>query len=105
VGYEGVKRLAKERPDWLPMVKVCYEMAGEYGRFAGSWAIYRAGELGASPVVKLIEPDIYWVPGLKLLVRYGILKHEYSTRRKARAYYTMPEREGVGRALRELGIM
>jgi len=92
VGYEGVKRLAKERPDWLSIVKACYEIAGEIesGEFAGSWV---NDKLGGG-----------WnFPSLRLLVRYEILKHEYSTRQKARAYYTMPDREGVGRALRELG--
>lgn len=103
--YNGAKKLAEEHPDWLPIVKLCCEMAKEDERFAGSWVIYRAGELGLSPVVKLREPDIYWLPGLKLLVGYGILKHEFSTRRKTRAYYTMPDREGVERALRELGFL
>jgi len=103
IGYDGVMKLQEERPEWLPIVKLCAEMAREGHRFAGSWVIYRAGELGLSPVRKFFEPDGYWLPSLKLLVGYGILKHEFSTRRKRRAYYTMPDRRGVERALRELG--
>ena len=104
-GYDGVMKLQKEHPEWLPIVKLCCDMSGENQRFAGSWVIYRAGELGYSPpVVKLFEPDGYWLPSLKLLVGYGILKHEFSTRGKRRAYYTMPDRESVEKALHELGV-
>ena len=104
-GYEGVMRLQKEHPEWLPIVKLCYEMTAGNESVAGSWVIYRAGQLGYSPPVrKLFEPDGYWLPSLKLLVGYDILKHEFSTRRKRRAYYTMPDREGVEKALRELNI-
>lgn len=104
IGYDGVMKLQKEHPEWLPIVKLCAEMAGEDKQFAGSWVIYDAGRRGLTPVVKLREPDIYWLPSLKLLVNYGILKHEFSTRGKRRAYYSMPDRKGVEKALRELGI-
>jgi len=104
VGYDGVMRLQDEQPEWLPIVKLCYDMAREGHQFAGSWVIYRAGELGLSPVIKIFQPNGYWLPSLKLLVRYGILKHEFSTRQKRRAYYSMPDREGVGKALGELGV-
>jgi hypothetical protein len=43
-------------------------------------------------------------PGLGLLLRYGILKREDTSRRGKRAYYTMIDSEEVARALRELGI-
>ena len=93
MGYEEVKRLAKERPDWLPIVKACYDEAGETeGPFAGRWVNERLG-------------GGWNFPSLRLLVGYGILRHEYSTRAKRRGYYTMPSRSGVGRALHELGYI
>jgi hypothetical protein len=104
IGYDGVMKLQKERPEWLPIVKLCAEMAEGDKQFAGSWVVYRAGGLGLSPVVKLREPDTYWLPSLKLLVSYGILRHEFSTRGKRRAYYSMPDRVGVKKALNELRV-
>jgi hypothetical protein len=98
-------KLQKGSPEWLPIVKVCCDMARQYGRFAGRWVINRAGQLGIPLVMKIFEPEVYWLPSLKLLVGYGILKHEFSTRRKRRAYYTMPDREGVEKALRELEVL
>lgn len=103
-GYDGVMKLKEERPEWLSIAKLCCDISSENQRFPGSWVIYRAGQLGLPPVVKILEPDVYWLPSLKLLVRYGILKHEYSTRGKKRAYYSMSDREGVEKALRELGV-
>lgn len=90
-GYNGVKRLARERPGWLPIVAACLEEAKESkGEFAGAWVLERANKLG-----------IPWFPNLRLLVGYGILKHEDTTRGGRRAYYTMPDIEGVENALRE----
>ena len=94
MSYDGVMRLAKERPDWLPIAKACYETAMEYGEFAGSWALEEARKQG-----------IYWFPNLKPLVTYSILKHTDTTRGGRRAYYIMPEQSGVGRALHQLGII
>lgn len=84
--------MARERPDWLPIVKVCLEEARETkGEFAGAWVLERANKRG-----------IRWFPNLRLLVSYGILKHEDTTRGGRRAYYTMPDPEGVEKALQEL---
>lgn len=89
-GYNGVKRLARERPDWLPIVKACLEEAKETkGEFAGAWVMGRARR---------------WFPNLRPLVGYGILKHEETTRGGRRAYYTMPDVVGVENALHELGF-
>ena len=92
-GYDAVRILAKERPDWLPIVRACLEEAKDTkGRFAGAWVRSKAEKYG-----------INWFPGLRLLVGYGILKHEDTTRSGRRAYYTMPDCEGVEKALQELG--
>jgi len=94
-GYNAVKRLARDRPDWLPIVEACLEEAKESkGEFAGAWVLERAKKKG-----------IKWFPNLRLLVGYGILKHEDTTRGGRRAYYTMSDREGVEKALRELGFL
>jgi len=88
---EAVLLLGREHPAWLPVVQACYEEAARPGRFAGAWVLRRLGQ---------------WRPGLRLLVRYGILeKVGETTRGGRRAYYRMPDREGVGRALRELGLV
>ena len=70
-------------------MKASLEEARHSERFAGKWALERAG---------------LWAPGLTMLVRRGILKHEDTTRGGRRAYYTMPDKEGVAQALRELGV-
>ena len=97
--YTAVKRLAREHQeengkiDWLSVVQACLEQAKDtQGEFAGAWVLNKAKEKG-----------IPWFPGLRLLVRYGILKHEDTTRGGRRAYYTMPDCEGVEKALQELG--
>jgi len=99
-GYEATIRLAKEnrwynmpfgigQGDWLKVVKACYEEAVKAREFAGSWVANRVG----------------WFPGLRTLVKYGILEKVGETVRAGRrAYYRMPDPEGVKRALEELGI-
>jgi hypothetical protein len=64
------------------------------GEFAGTWVL---NELAAQTGVR------QWRPGLRLLVTHGLLeKVGESTRSGRRAYYRMPDREGVERALHEL---
>jgi len=93
-GYNAVKRLARERPDWLQIVAACLQEAKETkGEFAGAWVLAKANKMG-----------IRWFPNLRLLVGYGILKHEDTTRGGRRAYYTMPDAEGVEKALKEFGL-
>ena|SRR6516165_4395733 len=90
-GYRGVMRLAQEDPDWLSVVRAAYQRATaarQYGgEFAGAWVLR---ELGS------------WRPNLRLLVRYGILEKTDVTRGGNRAYYRMPDLDGVHRALVEL---
>lgn len=97
LGYVGVKRLARERPDWLPIVKVCLEMAQSVsGDFAGAWVLNKAKEMG----IKWREKD--WFPNLRVLVSYSILQRTGISRGGRRAYYLMPDIEGVRKALIEL---
>jgi len=88
--YKAAKRLARDHPDWLPIVEGTLECAKEYGEFAGSWVLDKARKKG-----------IKWFPGLRIFVRYGILKHEETTRSGRRAYYTKPVPQGVENALQE----
>lgn len=91
-GYNAVKRLAREHSGWLPIVEACLEEAKiTRGEFAGAWVLKQAKKKG-----------INWFPNLRLLVGYGILKHEDTTRGGRRAYYIIPDPEGVARALQEI---
>ena len=93
--YPGVKRLAAdflgpERELWLSAVRACYDATGDIsGPFAKQWV----RELDAAPF------------NLKRLERYGILEKVSTSRRGHRAYWKMVDREGVGRALKELGYL
>lgn len=102
--YNGVKRLAKEHPDWLPIVKASFECAKGFREFAGKWVL---DELNKTewPGLRFGNMRVKWFPGLRLLVGYGILKHEDTVRGGRRAYYTMPDPEGVEKALSELGLL
>jgi hypothetical protein len=102
MSYNGVMRLAREHPprpasgtfnvDWLKVVRGCYEEAKrlEGKSFAGAWIVDRVG----------------WVPCLRMLEKYGILRKEGETVRGGRrAYWVMADIEGVEKALRELGYV
>lgn len=66
--------------------------AKKYKEFAGCWVLKKIKE----------KREFYPVgPGLKKLAAYGILKRTETTRSGRRAYYIMPDPEGVGRALKE----
>ena len=68
IGYNGVKRLAKEQPNWLPIVKECLACAEKYEEFAGSWVLNEVKKIG-----------IKWFPGLRTLTSYGILERTETT--------------------------
>jgi hypothetical protein len=97
-GYQAVMRLANDREKsemWLPVVAAAYRQAVRTtpygGEFAGAWVL---GELGG------------WVPNLRLLAALEIIeKSGDSTRGGRRAYYRMPDVEGVKRALVELRLL
>lgn len=96
-GYDAVMTLAGD-PDrgskWLPVVAAAYwqarRTAAYGGRFAGAWVLH---DLGG------------WVPSLRPLAALGILQKSGDTVRGGRrAYYRMPDPDGVERALRTLGL-
>ena len=90
-GYKAVKRLAVERPDWLLIVQECLNLSKEIkGDFAGAWVFKRVQEKGLK------------FSNLRLLVSFGILKKEGTSRGGRRAYYSIFDPEGVEQALNEL---
>jgi hypothetical protein len=90
--WDRVSELARERPEWLPILKAACDQARESepygGRFAGRWVLERYGS---------------WAPGLRVLVGYGLLeKSGESTRQGRRAYYRMPDWKDVVEAVTRL---
>lgn len=91
-GYTAVKRLAVERPDWMPIVRECLNLSKSIsGDFAGAWVYKRVQEKGLK------------FSNLRLLVSFGILKKEGTSRGGRRAYYSFVDAEGAEQALKELG--
>ncbi len=90
-GYEATLKLARERSHWTPVVAACLRRVRENpsAAFAGRYILDDVG---------------FWLPGLRSLVARGILRHDRTTRAGRRAYYTMPDPDGVERALGELGV-
>ena len=91
-------RLANERPDWLPVLEAACEQARKAepygGEFPGSYVLQELARR---------TKNTAWFPGLRLLVGYGLIeKSGPSTRGGRRAYYRMPDREGVERALQSI---
>lgn len=102
--YNAVRILARERPGWLPVVEASLKCAKEYETFAGKWVLEelkKSGWLGLRSAGRSVK----WLPGLRTLVTYGILRHEGTAKGGRRAYYSMPDLEGVEKALRELGFL
>ena len=86
----------REFPHWRGVIAAALEEAQTIttDRFAGKWVLDSAKKHGVS-----------WVPNLRKLVTYGILKKEgESTRGGTRAYYSMPDMDGVARALKDVQI-
>lgn len=102
-GYEGMKRLARDRSDWVPIATAALREADRTGDngFAGTWVL---NDLRRNnwPGLRYSSGEVQTFPGLRLLERYGVVAHRNSTRQRHRAYYTMPDKEGVRRALAEL---
>lgn len=95
---QAVRRLAQEQPHWVVVLQAACEQAKESeqfdGEFAGSYVVDRVSRMAGQRIQ---------VPGLRMFVAYGLLeKCGSSTRGGRRAYYRMPDREGVERALAEL---
>ncbi len=90
----AVRRLAHEHPEWLPVLEAAVAVAASVeahgGEFAGAWVVDELGRRGSPR----------WIPNLRILVSYGLLeKSGPSTRGGRRAYYRMPDRAGVEKAL------
>ena len=83
--YDTVKALVREHPEWLPIIRACCDLSQRHGEFAGAWV-----EVG------------YWFPSLRPLASRGILERMGGSRGGKRAYYRMPDREGVAKAVAEL---
>jgi len=94
-GYIGTKRLVADRPDWIEVVEECLKTSDEAQRYNGEFP-------GARVWKVMKEKNKYLFPNLKPLVTYGILRKTDSSRGGRRAYYVMPDRNGVRRALTEL---
>src|SRR5581483_7196726 len=93
-GYLGTIRLLHDNPGWAPIVAAALEKAKALNGsgMAGSWVLALAKERG-----------ILWLPNLRRLVSYGILEKEgESVRGGRRAYYIMPDIQGVQKALEEM---
>jgi len=91
---EGVRRLAVEHPDWMPVLEAAVAVAEraepQGGEFAGAWVLDELRANGGSS----------WIPNLRILASHGLLeKSGASTRGGRRAYYRMPDRQAVARAL------
>jgi repressor LexA len=94
--HEATVALLREFPHWRGVISAALEEAKTItsDRFAGKWVLDRAKKHGVN-----------WIPNLRKLVSYGILKKEgESTRGGARAYYSMPDTNGVEQALKEVTI-
>lgn len=91
-------RIADECPNYIPVLAAAAAVARETetqgGRFAGRWVLQEVERTLGRP---------WWVPGLNLLLRYGLLeKAGDSSRGKHRAYYRMRDRTGVEAAIRRI---
>ena len=102
MGYDGVMCLARkehryyrkingERGDWLEVVKGCYEEANRLDgeSFAGSMVFDKVG----------------YFHNLRKLERCRILERDDKLSNKRATWWFMRDVNGVGRALRELGII
>ncbi|MBW7996078.1 MAG: hypothetical protein FVQ81_05790 [Candidatus Glassbacteria bacterium] len=92
-GYEAVKKLASTYPDWIPLVEAALVVSKscQGDQFAGRWVLN-----------KMKEKGIDRFPHLRRLVAFEILERKDVSRGGKRAYYTIPDPEGVERALKEL---
>lgn len=94
----AVGALARERPEWLPVLEAAlavWERTSPYGgEFAGAW------------VLDELEKRVgrrTWLPNLRVLVSYGFLeKAGESTRGGRRAYYRFSDAEMIRQVLARL---
>lgn len=90
-GYKAAKRFLGDFPTWFEILCACLIVARRTeGEFAGAWVLSEARKYG-----------IEWIPNLRPLVTYGILRRTGSARGGRRAYYEMVDMEGVRSAVGE----
>src|SRR5271157_2314103 len=90
--YLATRRFLRDHPDWLDVVRACVVEATRCrGEFAGAWVLREAKKSGRD-----------WLPNLRPLVSCGILCRTDVTRGGRRAYYVMPDIEGVKMALMDI---
>lgn len=90
-GYTAAKRFLGDFPTWFEILRACLVVAlRTEGEFAGAWVLNEARKYG-----------IEWLPNLRPLVTYGILRRTGSSRGGRRAYYEMVDVEGVRSAIAE----
>jgi hypothetical protein len=92
-----VMRVASEHPTWIPVLAAACKRARAAepygGEFAGAWVFDEIARQGAEP----------GIPNLRPLASFGLIeKSGESTRGGNRAYYRMPDREAIERALETL---
>jgi len=94
----AVSALARERPQWLPVLQAVLTVAERVerygGEFAGAWVLDELGSRSGSQT---------WFPNLRVLVSYGFVEKAGETVRGGRrAYYRCPGARAIGRALTQL---
>ena len=91
-GHLAARRFLRDHPDWLDVVRACVVEATRCrGEFAGAWVLREAKKSGRD-----------WLPNLRPLVACGILQRTDVARGGRRAYYVMPDIEGVKTALMDV---
>jgi hypothetical protein len=91
---QAVRRLAVEHPEWMAVLEAAVAVAERSeplgGEFAGAWVLDEVRAHGGPS----------WFPNLRILASHGLLeKSGASTRGGRRAYYRMPDRDAVARAV------
>ncbi len=93
---ENTRLLLRVDPDWGPIVRECLLLARQskpHGKFAGAWVMNGLRAQG----IKL--PN-----NLRTLAKYGIIINVGTARGGKRAYYTLADPKGTGKALKDLGF-
>lgn len=93
----AVTRLAHKHREWLPVLRTACSAARvterTCGGFAGTWVLQEVAKGSGR---------LEWRPGLRLLSRFGLIE-KTDTARGGRAYYRMPDRDGVEQSLAKTG--
>lgn len=90
-----MRRLLQEHPEERAVLEAACEQARkcEPGDFAGSWVLSEMQQRTGAPA---------WRPGLRRIASFGLIVKTDTARGGRRAYYRMPDREGIEATLQEL---